>query len=74
MIWFHSAAYAFAKEHDRTKDHDGPRHYEVGVGLFVAKLLRVTMSARGKDSAMQMADKIEQAVTAWRRDTPDDSR
>lgn len=48
-------------------DHDGPRHFELGMSIAIAKLLRLTAHARGEKSADLLADKIIAEAQSWKQ-------
>jgi hypothetical protein len=70
-MWFFTAAHNIMKL-DVPRDHDGPRHFEVGLALMVGKLLRVIASRRGEASAEMTATRIEAECRSWLRDRPND--
>ena len=67
MIWFFQAAYDVMRDHDRPNDHDGPRHFEYGLGLMVNKLLQIIAKRRGMESAEKAADRIIAQAENWKK-------
>lgn len=66
-MWFWRAAQETVEKYDKPNDHDGPRHWEYGIGLMVQKLLQITRERRGDDAASTMAQHIQGACREFER-------
>jgi hypothetical protein len=73
-MWFWDAAYHIVEQYNHPKDRDGPRHFEVGLGLMVSKLLQIITRVRGKESAALTCEHIERNCRAWRDHPIDDNQ
>lgn len=54
-MWFLQEAYDIVKKHDIPQDHDGPRHFEMGLGLMAGAIIRQVARVRGHDSGLLTA-------------------
>jgi hypothetical protein len=66
MIWFFEAAHKVVSTYDAPNDHDGPRHFEYGLGLMVGKILELVALSRGMNSAADTAHFIIGRVEDWK--------